>query len=79
MFAPWENGGYVVIDIPEAIFSDLGLTNLALQLIPTLWEKQSISLPRLVWKEDGDGLPGNLYCTMIVAVAIVLVVQMTID
>ena len=56
VFPPWENGGYVVIDVPEAIFSDLGLTYLAHQHIPTLWDKQSISLPRLEWKEEEDGL-----------------------
>ena len=56
VFPPWENGGYVVIDVPEAIFSDLGLTYLAHQHIPTLWDKQSISLPRLEWDEEADGL-----------------------
>jgi len=45
-----------VIDVPEAIFSNLGLTYLAHQHIPTLWDKQSISLPRLEWTKEVDGL-----------------------
>ena len=56
VFPPWDNGGYVVIDVPEAIFSNLGLTYLAHQHIPTLWDKQSISLPRLEWAQEVDGL-----------------------
>ncbi len=56
VFPPWDDGGYVVIDVPEAIFSNLGLIYLAHQHVPTLWDKQSILLPRLEWKEETDGL-----------------------
>lgn len=47
VFAPWENGGYVVIDAPEAVFSNLGLTYLAHTHIPTIWADQE--LQKLEW------------------------------
>ena len=53
---PWNDGGYAVVDVPEAIFSNLGLTYLAHQHIPTIWTKQSIELERLEWEEVDGGL-----------------------
>ena len=29
IFPPWKDGGYAVVDVPDAIFSNLGLTYLA--------------------------------------------------
>jgi predicted amidohydrolase len=55
IFTPWENGGYVVLDVPEAIFSNLGLTYLAHTHIPTIWDRQGITLPRLEWQRQADG------------------------
>ena len=55
VFPPWKDGGYVVVDVPEAIFSNLGLTYLAHQHIPTIWSKQSIELPRLEWQPVDSG------------------------
>ncbi len=37
VFAPWDDSSYVVVDVPEAIFSNLGLTYLAHTHIPTIW------------------------------------------
>lgn len=54
LFPPWKDGGYVVIDLPEAIFSNLGLTYLAHTHIPTLWDKQQITLPKLEWSQQSD-------------------------
>ena len=55
IFPPWENGGYVVVDVPEAIFSNLGLTYLAHTHIPTIWDDQQKQLPQLEWIEtDGQ-------------------------
>jgi hypothetical protein len=56
VFPPWNDGGYAVIDVPEAIFSNLGLTYLAHQHIPTIWTEQSIELEKLEWKERDGGL-----------------------
>jgi hypothetical protein len=55
VFTPWDEGGYVVVDVPEAIFSNLGLTYLAHTHIPTLWDLQGITLPRLEWQRRADG------------------------
>ncbi|QDV84302.1 hypothetical protein [Planctomycetes bacterium TBK1r] len=56
VFTPWADGGYVVVDVPEAVFSNLGLTYLAHEHIPTIWTEQDIDLPRLEWSREGDTL-----------------------
>ncbi len=43
VFPPWSEGGYIVVDVPEAIFSNLGLTYLAHSHIPTIWDSQSVT------------------------------------
>lgn len=55
VFAPWDGGGYVVVDVPEAIFSNLGLTYLAHTHLPTIWDQQGVKLPRLEWTRRRDG------------------------
>lgn len=55
VFAPWDNSSYVVLDVPEAIWSNLGLTYLAHTHIPTLWDQQDVSLDQLEWKRRSDG------------------------
>ncbi len=46
VFTPWDDGSYVVVDVPEAIFSNLGLTYLGHTHIPTIWDQKKITLPR---------------------------------
>ena len=53
-FAPWKGGGYAVLDIPEAIWSNLGLTYLAHTNIPTVWDEQSIALETTEWTRHPD-------------------------
>ncbi len=55
VFPPWKDGGYVVIDVPEAVFSNLGLTYLAHTHIPTIWDKLEKPMERLEWNETADG------------------------
>lgn len=55
IFPPWENGGYVVLDVPEAIFSYLGLTYLAHTHIPTIFDKEGITLAAGEWERRKDG------------------------
>ncbi len=55
VFAPWDPRGYVVVDVPEAIWTDLGLTYLAHTHVPTIWDKAGLKLPRLEWSPRGDG------------------------
>jgi hypothetical protein len=53
IFPPWADGGYVCLDVPEAIWSNLGLTYLAHTHIDTIWTKQGVKLPQLEWQEVG--------------------------
>ncbi len=55
VFTPWDANSYVVLDVPEAIWSNLGLTYLAHTHIDTIWTKQGIELPKLEWNRHPDG------------------------
>jgi hypothetical protein len=55
VFTPWDPSSYVTVDVPEAIFSNLGLTYVAHTHIPTIWSKQGVTLPQLEWKRNADG------------------------
>ncbi len=55
VFTPWDESSYVVADVPEAIWSNLGLTYLAHTHVPTVWSKQNIGLPVLEWNRRRDG------------------------
>tara|TARA_Y100001947_G_scaffold87650_2_gene74522 strand:+ start:388 stop:2901 length:2514 start_codon:yes stop_codon:yes gene_type:complete len=55
IFAPWDPHSYAVVDVPEAIWSNLGLTYLAHTHIPTVWEKQGKKLDPLEWQQNNDG------------------------
>ena len=54
VFTPWDPKSYVVVDLPEAIWSQHGLIWLAHEHVPTVWSKQGIELPRLEWRHPGD-------------------------
>jgi len=56
VFTPWDRDSYVVVDVPEAIWSNLGLTYLAHTHIETIWAKQGITLPKLEWKRRPNGM-----------------------
>ncbi|WP_157605996.1 hypothetical protein [Schlesneria paludicola] len=57
IFPPWKDGGYVVIDFPEAVWHNVGdkreLLYLAHTHVPTIWQKKGVSLPALEWTRDG--------------------------
>jgi hypothetical protein len=55
IFPPWQDGGYAVLDVPEAIWSNLGLTYLAHTHIPTIWTNRGITLPAQEWERRADG------------------------
>jgi hypothetical protein len=55
VFPPWPDGGYVVVDVPEAVFTDLGLTYLAHTHVPTIWTKAGVTLPPLEWTQGDAG------------------------
>ena len=56
IFTPWDESGYVVVDVPEAVFSNLGLIYLAHTHVPTLWETQKTTLPKLEWQRKRGGV-----------------------
>jgi len=55
VFTPWDPAAYVVADVPEAIWSNLGLTYLAHTHVPTVWTKQGVELEKLEWKPGPGG------------------------
>jgi hypothetical protein len=55
VFTPWDDSSYVVVDLPEAIWSNLGLTYLAHTHVPTIWTKKNVTLPRQEWVRANDG------------------------
>lgn len=60
VFTPWQpsdedRADYVVVDVPEAIWSNLGLTYLAHTHVPTLWTQRQIDLEPLEWTVRDDG------------------------
>jgi len=61
VFAPWDPDDYLVLDIPEAIWVDVGSTPRLLYLAhthlahPTLWDDDRIDLPKMEWVQDAEG------------------------
>lgn len=55
VFTPWDPTSYAVLDVPEAIWSNLGLTYLAHTHIPTVWDLQDTQLEQLEWQQHSDG------------------------
>ncbi len=56
VFTPWDLSSYVVVDVPEAIWSNLGLTYLAHTHIDTIWDLQNTELPRKEWRRCAGGV-----------------------
>lgn len=55
VFTPWDEADYVVLDLPEAIWSNLGLSYLAHSHVPTIWTKQGNTLPIKEWTRHPEG------------------------
>jgi len=67
VFTSWDPASYVVVDVPEAIWSNLGLTYLAHTHIDTIWSRTNVTLPKLEWERLSNGvletrrtLPNNI-------------------
>jgi hypothetical protein len=56
VFAPWDDTSYVVVDVPEAIWSNLGLIYLAHTHVPTLWTMRGVALEKLEWNRRAGGV-----------------------
>ncbi len=57
VFCPWDDESYAVMDVPEAVWSNLGLTYLAHTHVDTIWTKQGIDLAQQEWTV----LPGGSF------------------
>jgi peptidoglycan/xylan/chitin deacetylase (PgdA/CDA1 family) len=55
VFLPWNAAAYLVVDLPEALFSDLGLTFLAHTHVPTIWDQQNKVISNVEWQRDDAG------------------------
>lgn len=55
VFTPWDATSYVVVDLPEAIFSEKRLVFLAHTHIPTVWDEQNIIIENVDWTRQADG------------------------
>jgi peptidoglycan/xylan/chitin deacetylase (PgdA/CDA1 family) len=59
VFTPWEDGGYVVVDVPEAIWSGHGASRELLYLahthVPTMWDKLGLKLEPCEWTSKPSG------------------------
>lgn len=60
VFTPWSNGGYFVVDLPEAIWWTPGggkreLLYLAHTHVPTVWSKRGIDLAPIEWTRGENG------------------------
>ena len=55
VFTPWAEHDYVVVDVPEALWSNLGLTYPAHTHIDTVFDKQKIELKTLEWNRHKNG------------------------
>lgn len=55
LFLPWDPSAYVVVDIPEAVHSNLGLTYLAHTHVPTIWSAMGQDLEPVEWERHDDG------------------------
>jgi peptidoglycan/xylan/chitin deacetylase (PgdA/CDA1 family) len=59
-FAPWSDGGYAVVDLPEAVWHTTAqgrrkLLYLAHTHVPTIWDERGEVLPPLEWKKTPSG------------------------
>ncbi len=54
LFLP--DGGYVVVDFPEAVWVEKDLVYLAHTHIPTFWEKRQVKLARMDWTRKEGGV-----------------------
>jgi peptidoglycan/xylan/chitin deacetylase (PgdA/CDA1 family) len=55
VFLPWDPAAYVVVDLPEAIFSNLGLQFLAHTHVPTIWDAQNKVIDNIDWTRAANG------------------------
>ena len=61
IFLPWAPEEYVVLDLPEALFTQFGLTFLGHKHIPTLFDYQKTVIHNSDWTISEDGSLSNFW------------------
>ncbi|NND33704.1 MAG: polysaccharide deacetylase family protein [Saprospiraceae bacterium] len=61
VFLPWDSRDYVVLDIPEAVFTQYGLTFLGHKHIPTVFDYSLNAVSNSDWKKDEQGNWTNIW------------------
>ncbi len=55
IFLPWDTTQYILVDLPEAIFSQKGLEFLAHTHVPTIYDFQHQTVENRDWQWESDG------------------------
>lgn len=55
VFPAWPGGGYVVVDVPEAVFSQRGLLFLSHTHVPTVWDEAHVAVENVDWTVLPEG------------------------
>ncbi|WP_422083617.1 polysaccharide deacetylase family protein [Ulvibacterium sp.] len=61
VFLPWSPEEYVVLDLPEAVMSQFGITFLGHKHIPTVFDYAKIPIYNSEWQKDKNGQWSNLW------------------
>ena len=55
IFLPWDKRQYAVLDVPEALFCQLGVTFLGHTHVPTIWDKDKVTIDNSDWSMTRAG------------------------
>ncbi len=61
IFLPWDSSQYAVLDVPEAIFDQLGVAFLGHTHVPTVWDKKQVDIENSDWLRTDDGAYENAW------------------
>lgn len=55
VFLPWDDAGYIVVDLPEAIMANGKIEFLGHTHIPTKWDEKNVTIGNRDWVRNADG------------------------
>jgi len=55
VFLPWAGAGYVIVDLPEAVWANGKLEFLGHTHIPTKWDEKNVAIANRDWVREPDG------------------------
>lgn len=61
VFLPWDKSQYAILDLPEAIFYQLGLAFLGHTHVPTVWDYKKVNIENSDWVVEDDGACRNTW------------------